>query len=454
MDYEDCRPISCEEENCEKNVEIICLCDKSTHYLCEPHFRYHLETSSERIHEPMKTVPINQKVLSSLFQKLDWIIEKTSKLFEKFSRKIDKLEKFHRKLLKSITHTRKMINNQLLETIITCKNLKEKCKKPISRKDYYSQLENLLINDYSSYSESIISQMEPPKIEIIKKDQRRLWEKISFYSSTFSHLLSTYNSYCFDITNLGIDVFSLACFDGKKEEKFDNLSVEPSSRMMLISPDEILITGGNKNPKKCDIFNITNRTLTHQNSLNHERYWHCITFIKGFPAVIAGYYNRSYLKAVEIFKYGKWYEFTPLNYPRSSPSACSLLGKVYVVGGNYEHYCEVFDEAIDQWKELIGCMPIYHRMSPGIVGLCENFLIIFGGCITSAIPLNEAVKIDIKNKKESKMPPLEIKGKYSHGFHMLKDKKFYSAMNFSEFHCFINWELKEEINFSPDVPIS
>lgn len=218
--------------------------------------------------------------------------------------------------------------------------------------------------------------------------------------------------------------------DGKFFKNITEFSIKKSSRLLL-TPEGILITGGSGAPYQ--VFIIKNDfTVVPLVSMNHPRFWHCMGYIDGYPAVINGAERskapKLFLNTVEVYKEGAWVDYPCTNYKRASTSVTWVDGHVFVAGGvtttgyvnAIVNYIEKFENGI--WT-VLQCNLMTALISPGIFNLDDKKIIVFGGEISGNVYKSEISAIDLEKgevlwKKELKRPTKFTYGpqsKYSEG---------------------------------------
>ena len=144
-----------------------------------------------------------------------------------------------------------------------------------------------------------------------------------------------------------VDVFnSFSCIQAEGELKLidsdssnfliiSDESINKSSRLLL-TPDGLLIIGGSSAPSQAMIVK-SDYTISTLKPMNHERYWHCMGYLDGHPAVVGGADNSPnnpvFTNTVEIYKEGAWQSYPPTNYSRASASMSWDSKSAYIIGG-------------------------------------------------------------------------------------------------------------------------
>ena len=147
---------------------------------------------------------------------------------------------------------------------------------------------------------------------------------------------------------IGITLVSLTQTPGKaftydilnlKPGKLNSNSFQPSSRVAFFN-NEIIVTGGLKNPSSTISITLDTNTSKRLPDMHVGRAWHatCIQFT--YMYVIGGRSRdkANAIKAVERFDLEKWESLSDLNIERENATAVSFKNDIYVIGGsNKEH---------------------------------------------------------------------------------------------------------------------
>ncbi|CAG9316493.1 unnamed protein product [Blepharisma stoltei] len=322
-----------------------------------------------------------------------------------------------------------------------CEFIIERIKFPIFQKDYYTPFEYLLITN-DDIQRDFIDEIKPPRIEKVewRKDQCK---KVNFYSSTFCHLLNNYNSYFINLGETNRDL-KLAHLSYNKY-KLDSPLFEFHSRIMLISPYEVLMTGGFESPKRCRIINLNTQTISEQADLTFGRFWHCCAFIMGYPGVIGGKIGDNRIKKVEIFKHNKWKKISSLNQNRITPVASSLFDKVYVFGGGNNKSIEIFNEDDKKWHELKCDIFETPTVGLGMISLSDDLLLVFGGMENIVHYFDDTYKINLTTREATSIEKLKKEGRFPYNSHIVRGKFLESFMFDADEEVAVKYEAKQEI---------
>ncbi|CAG9316494.1 unnamed protein product [Blepharisma stoltei] len=132
---------TCNSQWCQNKVSFMCLCDNLENYFCWDHYIGHVSMCNNKNHETMQVEGISSEIYDKIQDKLNVVIEETNKLKEIINEELGKLEDHHEKIQVKVSKTRKTLTIELQAIVDTCNLVIEKMKKPIIKKDYYTQLE-------------------------------------------------------------------------------------------------------------------------------------------------------------------------------------------------------------------------------------------------------------------------------------------------------------------------
>jgi Kelch motif len=127
-----------------------------------------------------------------------------------------------------------------------------------------------------------------------------------------------------------------------QKEEFSDFAIQsmkfPSKAAWSLSKDgKLIITGGFSEFPKKNVFsvNIYEKKCQEISKMINPRFNHAQVSIENNIFVIGGI-NKNPIKECERYSQDKrkWNKFGSLVVPREFPSACHMLGKIYVAGGN------------------------------------------------------------------------------------------------------------------------
>lgn len=268
------------------------------------------------------------------------------------------------KLIKNLKTSSKLAVESLDYVILQCLHIIEKIEKyqPTSHK-YQNPLESYL----TSTQPSQIDDLTGPKVDICK-------DSFSFKVTlpTFVHELSNYCSFSVAFKENSI-------ITAPRSHIMQHPLFNCTSRCLQISPYSFIVTGLSLNDgDSCVVVDLKTRVIKTCARMNFVRKWHAMTWMNGFPCVIAGNHSKTDLNSVEILKNDSWVLMPQLNIARSSLSAVSYMDKVWVVGGINPKTMDNVEVFYDDCWNLLSLKHSLFCSSVGLVGL-GNFIVIVGG---------------------------------------------------------------------------
>ena len=240
-----------------------------------------------------------------------------------------------------------------------------------------------------------------------------------FQIPTFSNNIDILNSFSniFDEGNLKV-----TSGDGKHYKNITEFSIKKSSRLLL-TPEGIMITGGSGAPYQ--VFIIKNDfTVVPLVSMNHPRFWHCMGYIDGYPAVINGAEKsknpKIFLNTVEVYKDGAWVDYPCTNYERASTSVTWMDKQVFVVGGvtttgysnTIVNFIEKFQDGI--WA-VVKLNSMSYLISPGVFNIDDKKIIVFGGEVSGTVYKSDVTAFDLETGEIMWKKELKKASKFTYG---------------------------------------
>mmetsp|Transcript_12921 Transcript_12921/g.13024 ORF Transcript_12921/g.13024 Transcript_12921/m.13024 type:complete len:547 (+) Transcript_12921:292-1932(+) len=142
----------------------------------------------------------------------------------------------------------------------------------------------------------------------------------------------------------GPTLFSLAQTPGKANiysiltRKITSMSChrfQYSSRAVIIG-ENVLLTGGLKNPKNTFSINLKSSASTKQQDMNVPRAWHSMAILGDLVYVIGGRNpeTKDALASVEIYNNENWELISPMQRKRENATSVVFDQNIYVVGGS------------------------------------------------------------------------------------------------------------------------
>ena len=153
------------------------------------------------------------------------------------------------------------------------------------------------------------------------------------------------------------------------------------SRILQVSENEIMITGGTNTGNRVLLLNLLSQDLEDLINLTHYRNLHAMAWLDNKPAVIGGSgSNNEALNHVEVFTKEGWKESKPLNIKRYGLSACTLQNTVWVAGGAEDPKTGVSEIEVyknNKWQIIEAKLP-NHLMGIGMVNLGDKIILLGG----------------------------------------------------------------------------
>ena len=338
---------------------LICECTPDGYLICMSHLAAHMATAGPHQfrRNSDNTYLIIDSQRKSLLNRMMHIKEQSEII------RAETIRNAH-KLIKNLKSSSKLAVESLDYVVLQCIHIIERIQnfQPTSHK-YLNPLELHL----TSTQPSQIDDLAGPKVQICK-------DSFSFkvILPTFIHELSNYCSY-------SVAFKENSFITAPKSHVMQHPLFNCTSRCLQVSPHSFIVTGISLNEgDNCVLVNLKTRVIKACAKMNQPRKWHAMTWMNGFPCVIAGNDLSLDLRSVEVLRNDGWAKMPDLNVPRSSLSAVCYMEKVWVVGGispETMNNIEVFSD--DCWNLL----NIRHSLlcsSAGIVGI-GKFIAVIGG---------------------------------------------------------------------------
>ena len=118
-----------------------------------------------------------------------------------------------------------------------------------------------------------------------------------------------------------------------KSQKFTH-----SSRYVLISPSQAIVTGGEGCETSCVRVNLKTREITELQSMRKARIWHGICVLQQRVYVSGGGLGNSTTAFAERYEKGEWTLIASMTIPRYNHTLCAYLKRVYAFGGTSGFY--------------------------------------------------------------------------------------------------------------------
>lgn len=160
-----------------------------------------------------------------------------------------------------------------------------------------------------------------------------------------------------------------------KFSRYNHPLYDRSSRVVVLSNTDLIITGGSKKPYSAMQVTLATGKVTHLHSMPTPRAEHASVVLDDKVYVFGGRENAP-LAACEVFKDGNWQLLPALNYARFGHSATTMGHRIYVVGGTREDTIEMLES--DCWELLQ--VKLYSGLSGcGVVSVSQEDILVFGG---------------------------------------------------------------------------
>lgn len=422
---------------CDNAAKFICNCQEKELFWCDKDLNDHVITELNIWHKPSLILDVNQASKDFLLSFLHktWIHtnrqkdkfnsrlkisdhptkEKKCKDYEDFSKASGILYKEYDDSDELNLNNLKLCESELNEMLHLIESLRDKIKSIsyIIEKEFYSPLENFLLNK-PKLAKNALASFTNIKINY-SKDPKTL------STSNLSNMFSHYSNYIVYIkSNLWAKDYS--------GSEIALHRTDARSRFILVSPAEILRTGGFEDKTICEIINIETKKLGHIQRLNVGRYWHTVTRLRDDIIVIGGSNGKESLTSVEIYKNYAWIEIASLNLPRQSPSSVSVLNSVYVIGGLDRFSIEKYYD--DTWHILPITLPT-KMAAPGAIGISQNILLIFGGGYRKTF-YSEIFKLNLLTGIKKSIGQTKRQGRVPYGVSIFKSNQIFAAYYMNE----------------------
>lgn len=207
-----------------------------------------------------------------------------------------------------------------------------------------------------------------------------------------------------------------------KSRIISEFSIKKSSRLLL-TPDGILITGGSGAPYQAMMVK-SDYSVVPLVSMNNPRFWHCVGYIDGYPAVANGAERskvpKVFLNTVEVYKDGYWVNYPSTNISRASACMSWDDKSVYIIGGvvtsgtvnTVVNQIEKFEDS--KWVILPVTIP-QPLLSCGSVPIAPNNLLIFGGEKSGGALTTTYFSLNLSDDTKIDNEPLKFFTKFTYG---------------------------------------
>ena len=289
--------IKCSFDDCRLKPVVTCSCQGDLLYLCHDHqFPHQMQFPNVTHSVQLATIPVNRDSKDQLVKVILQIKADSYNILKEMINFQEKVICKSREIMDEMHDMIKACDDYLHE-ILMCKD--------IYKKQFYTQLETILLG---FDEESIVERINSPRIQL-----PNINFQLNF--STFPGILSHYN-HTASIHHGKMNYYT------DKIESFTNDKINSNARMLYVSRDTILITGGT-DLKQAILFNITSLTIQSAPDLNENRCAHAMGWINGFPAAISGLGGSGLHNSVELLIGNKWIKSQNINIPRRRLSCCN-----------------------------------------------------------------------------------------------------------------------------------
>lgn len=234
--------------------------------------------------------------------------------------------------------------------------------------------------------------------------------------------------------NSNVDVFnSFSCIQDEGELKLidsdssdyliiSDQSINKSSRLLLTT-DGLLITGGSSAPSQAMMVK-SDYTISTLKPMNHQRYWHCMGYLDGHPAVVGGAENSPnspvFTNTVEIYKEGAWQSYPPTNFSRASASMSWDSKSAYIIGGaTTDGVSTTVVNLIEKWDStrwiVLNVVIPTSLLSCGSFPKGKSEVFIFGGQQAGGVASNKKFILNLDSGSIQSEDDLESESKFTYG---------------------------------------
>ena len=356
---------------------------------------------------------VNKKSKNSLLSKLEDIYSKYTRIEEQ-EKKIDNpsIKKKLSKIIKDLSEEKSEIKNRI--TIISTID-------KITKKFYYTPLEAALL---SNNNELFLAQLNSPS----------LYEKSKFYfvpSFTF-HALKNHTEFRFNFISTDQVYFK----NNHLEAIINGPNFNIGSRLLPLSSSVVMITGGWTRDyelpfdeetlmplNNCLLLFPWNSEANYKNikPLIEARYWHAMTFIDGYPAVLCGKNSISTIdsecniNSVEIYCNEEWKYHSNTIEKRVSPGTINHDSKVWLFGGFIDKRLDSIEIYENKTWLLLNIKLPEPLSSMAVICIGINRVLILGGLDKEEKTTKNCYLFNSKEFKFKKIKDLDEPMKFSHG---------------------------------------
>lgn len=122
------------------------------------------------------------------------------------------------------------------------------------------------------------------------------------------------------------------------QEPINRSEFSNSSRYVLISRSQALVTGGQGSENSCLSVNLKTREVKELPKMQKARTWHGICTLREIVYVSGGGLGNSTTAFAEKYEQGEWKLIASMTIPRYNHTLCAYLKRVYAFGGTSGYY--------------------------------------------------------------------------------------------------------------------
>ena len=376
---------------CKNVARYTCACTEPQTNFCKDHQDSHLK--SKRRHVIEIICSSRRSVNPASKQKM---IAKIYELRKEASIKLHQVLEHAKLLIRAIEDQTKEAISNLKQFIDYCEDKTKEILniESLEVKGFYSPFENCLI---SENSECYLDTFVGPDIVLRHPDNL-----IFYVPSSLQHSFENYSCFTAGFTSYRtIEIYP-------SNNWYTNNQLCWSSRILSIDSETLLITGGEKNDNvtnKCIKLNVRTGNIENVGNLKVDRKWHASAWLNGNPCVIGGLNYQNSIKDVEILIGNEWRLIESLNTARSSCSAVTYQGNIWVFGGSDRYNLDSIEKFEDGRWVIQTLKLVIPYNSIGVLCL-ENSILLYGGSLSTDTETNYTYCINTKEHTIACKKPL------------------------------------------------